>query len=145
MQCTKRNYCIDLTLKKSQQHERPVGPPLSAQDEVLGIIGALCLNLYFDVVTWFDRIDRCNDFGNLSLNLRPRCRHEYDDRNLPALEILLIAEALVGGDENLESIRLGCRQQLSVRQCRPTEFVCGDYAMPSDMRSQWNRSCLIEK
>jgi len=78
-------------------------------------------------------------------NARPTCCRESNNRNLPGRKILLVTKIGVGGNQHLESTRLGKTQQLSVFQSDPPKLIsCAD-TVTEERLPQRNRCSLIKQ
>ena len=65
------------------------------------------------------RVNGCDNPRNVGPDQAPSALTQDHNRNLAALEVLLVAEILVGCHENLEPCGLGLSQQVSVFQFFP--------------------------
>ena len=83
-------------------------------------------------------IGRCTD-------TRPARCAQYDDRDAPRGQILLILQVLVGGDHHFESGVIGCLQQCSVSERRPSALVGSLYSMQQQSTAERRRGALIEQ
>src|SRR5262249_26504266 len=81
----------------------------------------------------------------LGLNARPRGRLEDDEREATPSQILLIAQVLIGRDQNFKPCTLGGVEQGAIRQGRPSLLICGRNTVSDKLSSQWNRRSLIEQ
>lgn len=77
--------------------------------------------------------------------LRPTRGPEDYDRDLPAVEVLLIAEILVGGDQKLKSHRLSHLNELAVLQLTPTTLERRLDDVPVERAAKRGRRPLIEE
>lgn len=85
-----------------------------------------------------------NGIGRRTDSRPARCA-QYDDRDAPRGQILLILQVLVGGDHHFKSGVLSCLQQCSVSQRRPPALVGGLYGMQREPTTERRRSALIEQ
>lgn len=49
---------------------------------------------------------------------------EFEDRNRQVLEVLLAAEILVNRDQDIESFRSGCSDQMAIGELAHTDATC---------------------
>jgi len=79
------------------------------------------------------------------LDAGPARRGQNNDGNVPRLQVLLILELRVSGDEYLEAFLLRRIQQLAVLQPRPVALVRGRYFVMRQRLTQRDRGSLVEK
>jgi hypothetical protein len=60
---------------------------------------------------------------------RPVICPEFEDRDAPALQVLLMLEVLVGNDEHLKPFGLRAIEQITVAHASPANLDGGQYFM----------------
>ncbi len=71
-------------------------------------------------------------------------RRYDDDGQLSIREILLIADILVAGDQNIEALMLRRIKQCTVLESLPSQFIRACHLMFSQILRQWGRCVGIE-
>ena len=72
-----------------------------------------------------------------------RIEDQYSD--LATRQILLILQALIGGDQKLEASGFCLGKQLPVAKRLPAQLKCGGDEVSVEKATQWTRSTLIEQ
>lgn len=94
------------------------------------------------------RLHRSDGLGYLSgmwHQLRPMLDAEHQNGYFSATEILLVAEALVTGDHQVEAIRLCRGKELTIRELRPSHVSTMPDFMTRKMLPQRVWGAVIEK
>lgn len=86
-----------------------------------------------------------SDIVNHFLNSWPIGCTDDNDSDVSRLQVLLILEVRIRGDQDVESVTLGSIEQFAVGQCGPAHLKCGGHVMLCQRQSQWNRNALIEE
>src|SRR5258708_26025187 len=100
--------------------------------------------IQFDEVAGTERIYRSGNLRKMSLNLRPTCRRQYQNREASASQVLLVAQVLVGGDEDSE-IRFRCAKKAAVFEFVPTHFVGRGNSVACQSVAQGRGRSLVEE
>ena len=94
------------------------------------------------------RLHRSDGLGYLSgmwHQLRPMLDAEHQNGYFSTTEILLVAEALVAGDHQVEAIRLRRSKELTIRELRPSHVGTMPDFMNRKMLPQRVRGAVVEK
>ena len=111
-----------------------------ASNEGLGIT-----RVQLEIATFRSSVDRCAHLGQRPLNLRPACGPENHNCQISASQILLIPQILVSGNKNVVLPGLGCGDEFSVLQSRPTAFIGSRYFVPDQRVTQGRRRSVVEE
>jgi len=65
--------------------------------------GAFSGDCDFNVGTRLDRINLCNNYGEMALNARPTRGQQDNDRQLSVRQVLLVAKILIGCHQRVET------------------------------------------
>jgi hypothetical protein len=79
----------------------------------------------------------------MDTNAWPACGRQYEDREPPSCNILLMSKVLVGRHENVEAY-LGGSKKVSIRKRRPADFKGRFDGESSQMLAKGNGRALIE-
>ena len=105
-----------------------------------------CLrNAYLDICPDGNTINGPDNAGEGALNPRPACRHQYHYRDAPRIQMLLVSQIGISGDQNFIAFT-HCRiKKIAVRESRPSLLVCSGDFMLREKVPQWYRRTLIKK
>ena len=99
----------------------------------------------FVVATGLNRGNGRDDLLRVAPNLRPAGRRQHDDRHSAIGELLLMAQILVGGDQNVKRRAFRSRQQLPVAHRRPPTLVCRTDGVSGQRVPQRDGRALVEQ
>ena len=105
-----------------------------------------CLrNVYLDICPDRNSINSPDNAGECASVPRPACRHQYHYRNAPRIQMLLVSQIGISGDQNFIAL-MHCRiEKIAVRESRPSLLVCGGDFMLREKVPQWYRRTLIKR
>jgi hypothetical protein len=82
-------------------------------------------NIHFHIGAGQSGIDGSDDALNMGSESGPLGVADYNNRDLPLLEVLLILKVLIAGHEHFESVLLGRVEQVAIPETVPPQ-VRGD-------------------
>lgn len=85
------------------------------------------------------------DPGDVTSDARPARRHQYEHADPSVRQVLLVAEVLVRGDDDVEAFGLGAGEQLPVLEVVPAPLVCGLDGVVRQVIPQGHGCPLIEE
>jgi len=84
---------------------------------------------YFYERTRRDAVERVSDKITMRPNAGPICRADHDNCYASRLEVLLVAQVLIGRDEHFVAIGFGSRKQCAILKLVPAAFESGLHIM----------------
>lgn len=93
---------------------------------------------------WSQVVHGCNYLGNVGLDFGPTGGRENQDCQPPAGEVLLMAQAPVGRDKDVE-LHLSGLQKLTIFESRPAHLIGRDHLVARQLAAQWYRCALVEE
>lgn len=102
-------------------------------------------NFHFEIATRRGCIHRSHDPFNVAAQNGPLLIADYHKRDFPALQVLLVADVLVRREQNFETFRLGCRDQLAVNEAIPSAFYSFNNSVAFEGISKRSGSAVIEE
>ena len=101
-------------------------------------------DLHFCIAARPCRVHRLRNFGKSLANRAPAPLRQYDQRNCPAFEILLVADALIGGYKNVETGLFCGTKQLAISQCVPALLSRFTNNVASEYSSESSRHIIVQ-
>ena len=107
--------------------------------------GVRSRNTNLGVAPFGSCIDCAHYFGHGILDSWPTGGAQYDDRNAPRFQVLLVPEVRIGCDEDSKSTVLSGVEKFAVLQLRPAALVGGGDFVVRQMVPQGSWRALVEK
>jgi hypothetical protein len=140
----KATYAMRLPAGRVQRY---AGWLLKKAEERLSSLGLLLAARNFDqrITSRFRRIDRRDNLPDHPLDQPPPVTAKNHDRQLPPFEVLLIGNAVVGAQQDIETGSLGNPQQLAVRKRIPAFSKRSPDGVFTQKPGDQNRCALVKK
>jgi hypothetical protein len=104
----------------------------------------LLRKVQFHEVARAERVYRSHNLWERELNCWPACGRQNQDGETSGTQVLLIAQVLIGGNEDIES-RFGGPKQVPIFERSPAHLVRGRNSMSRQCVAQRCGRSLVEK